>query len=73
MPPTPDEPFRHVWVWVVYAVLFALAIPWYFPGGRPEPIWLGFPRWVAVSLGATLAIAGFTAYVIERYWSEDEE
>jgi hypothetical protein len=68
-----DEPFRHAWVWVVYAALFALAIPWYFSGSGPEPIWLGFPRWVSVSLAATLGIALFTAYVIERYWSGDEE
>jgi hypothetical protein len=68
-----DVPFRHVWVWAVYAVLFALAIPWYFSGSGHEPIWLGFPRWVAVSLIATLGIALFTAFVIQRFWSEDEE
>lgn len=68
-----DEPFRHVWVWGVYAALFALAIPWYLSGSGPEPIWFGFPRWVALSLAATLGIALFTAYVIQRFWSEDEE
>jgi hypothetical protein len=72
--PPKDEPRLHPWVWLVYAVLLAIAIPWYFPAGNgvPEPIWLGFPRWVTVSFGATVAIALFTAFVIGRYWDEDE-
>ena len=69
-----DEPGRHPWIWLVYALLLGVAIPWYFPDGNgtPEPIWLGFPRWVTVSFLATFAIALFTAWVIGRYWGDSE-
>ncbi|HSF18035.1 MAG TPA: hypothetical protein VLK65_21030 [Vicinamibacteria bacterium] len=66
-----DEPSRHPFIWLVYAGLFSAAIPWYFAEGAAEPIWLGLPRWVAVSLAATLAIALFTVFVIERYWDDN--
>lgn len=68
-----DEPSRHLWIWITYAGLFALAIPWYFEVGSQGPIWLGFPRWVTLSLASTLAIAVFTYWVIGRFWQEREE
>jgi hypothetical protein len=60
------------WVFLVYALLFALAIPWYFPRSLGERIWIGVPLWVAVSFGVTLAIAVFTVFVIRRYWPDDD-
>jgi hypothetical protein len=73
VPPEKDEPRLHGWIWLAYAALLAVAIPWYFPASdAPEPIWLGFPRWVTVSFGATVAMAIFTAWVIGRYWEDDE-
>ncbi len=70
--PPGDEPTRHPWIWVVYAVLFVAAIPWYLPSEAASTTWLGFPLWVTLSLAATFAIALFTVYVIGRFWSEDE-
>ena len=67
-----DEPRFHGWVWVTYAFLFCAAVPWYLPASASRPVWPGFPLWVTVSLGATVAIAFFTAFVIRRYWDEDE-
>lgn len=66
-----DEPRRHLWVWITYAVLFTLTIPWYFPAGSSGPIWFGFPRWVTISFGGTVAIALFTLYVIRRFWETE--
>lgn len=60
------------WIWAVYAVLFALSIPWYIPKLDPMPVWFGVPYWVVLCLGVCLAIACFTAFVIHRYWREDE-
>jgi len=70
--PEIDEPRHHVWVWLVYAGLFAAAIPWYLPPEAAAITWLGFPLWVSLSLTATVGIALFTVFVIERYWAEDE-
>lgn len=55
----------------MYAVLFALSVPWYFPEYDPVPVWAGVPYWVVICLGVCLAIACFTAFVIHRYWRED--
>jgi len=60
------------WIWLVYCALFALSIPWYLPPGGEPVLWLGVPHWVVISLLATLAIAGFTALVVWRYWPEEE-
>ena len=55
----------------MYAVLFALSIPWYLPEIDPVPVWAGVPYWVVICLAVCLAIACFTAFVIHRYWQED--
>jgi hypothetical protein len=66
-----DEPRRHPWVWLVYAILFIVAVPWYLPPETATTTWLGFPLWVTLSLAATLGVALFTVFVIHRYWSDD--
>lgn len=63
---------RRRWVWLVYVLLFGAAIPWYLPAGRAPQIWFGLPHWVVISLLATIGIAGFTAFVVHRYWSDDD-
>lgn len=66
-----DEPRHHPWVWLVYALLFGAAAPWYLPAEAATSTWLGFPAWVTLSLTATLGIAVFTVFVIHRYWRDD--
>ena len=62
---------RHVgWIWWVYLVLYAIAVPWYWPAGYRGPLVLGFPLWVLVSLGAAAGLAVLTAWVIYRFWEE---
>jgi hypothetical protein len=65
------EPRRVLWIWGVYLVLYAVAIPWYWPQGYRGPLLGGFPLWAAVSLGCAVLLALFTAWVIFRYWEED--
>ena len=60
---------RARWVWVVYAALFALSVPWYVPADRSPPIWLGLPHWVILSLGAAVATALFTRYIVRAFWT----
>lgn len=61
------------WIWLVYLALFGVAIPWYLPSDSTPAIWFGLPYWVVVSLLATIGIACFTAFVVHRYWEDDDE
>lgn len=72
---TGDEraPLRRPWIWLVYGALLAISIPWYREPGSVPRIWLGIPDWALVSLLATLAVAGFTAWVVLRHWPDDED
>ena len=69
------EPRKIRYIWLVYLLLYALAIPWYWPEGYRGPLILGFPLWVAVSLGGVLLLAVWTVWVIRRYWimAQEEE
>lgn len=60
------------WIWGVYALLFAVSIPWYLPADKTPALWWGLPYWVVLSLGATLAVAVFNALVIHRYWEDPD-
>ncbi|MFH1571055.1 MAG: hypothetical protein ABIL09_23885 [Gemmatimonadota bacterium] len=64
------EPRRTWWVWPVYLGLYALAIPWYWPAGYRGPLVAGLPLWVAVSVGAVLGLAIWTAIVIAVTWKD---
>ena len=66
-----DEPRRHPLIWVVYLLLFAVAVPWYWPTGYRGPLVLGLPLWAAVSLGAVVLMALWTGFVIRRWWREE--
>ena len=67
-----DEPRRHRLIWVVYLLLFAVAVPWYWPTGYRGPLVLGLPLWAAVSLGAVVLMALWTGFVIRRWWREED-
>ena len=67
------EPRRVRWIWLVYLLLYAVAIPWYWPKGYQGPLVSGFPLWVVVSLGSMLLLAIWTAWVIHRFWRSSGE
>ena len=58
------DPRRRPLVWVVYAVLYAVAVPWYWPTGYRGPLVFGLPLWVFVTLAAVLALGLWTARVL---------
>ena len=64
------EPRKVRWVWLVYLLLYAIAIPWYWPAGYRGPLVAGFPLWVVVTLSAVLLLACWTAWVIAHYWRD---
>lgn len=67
---------RSFFIWLGYFVLFAVAIPWYWPADD-ERVWLGFPLWVVVTLIASLAISIYTSWLFLTKWpaagEEDHE
>jgi hypothetical protein len=67
-----EEPRKVRWVWCVYLILYAIAIPWYWPKDYQGPLVAGFPLWVAVTLISVLVLALFTAWVIFTYWQVRE-
>jgi hypothetical protein len=68
-----SEPRKVRWIWLVYLVLYEVAIPWYWPDKYVGPIVLGFPLWVATTLSAIFVLAVWTAFVIHRFWRVDDE
>lgn len=68
------EPITTLWIWVVFAVLFALINPWYFPDGDYQPLIWGVPYWAWIIIAASLALSGFLHYVLVYHWQiEDTE
>lgn len=53
---------RRGWIALVYCVLLALVIPWYWPAGDTRHL-LGIPLWALATLGAVFATSAFTAWV----------
>jgi hypothetical protein len=60
------------WVVIVYLVLLALAIPWYWPSGDTRQAF-GFPLWALASLAAVFATSLLTAYIYLSGVDEDQD
>ena len=56
---------------VVYLVLLALLIPWYWPENDASQLF-GFPLWALVSLGVLFATSLFTAWLCLRSVKAEE-
>ena len=69
--PSSHPVYLRWWVWATYIVLFAIAIPWYWPE-REWPVVLGMPVWAAVSVGTSLVISIFTAWLLLFHWPEPD-
>lgn len=61
-------------VWVVYALLALVGIPWYWPKDHADQLF-GLPAWTCVSLLASLGASVLTSWLILTHWpapSEDD-
>ncbi len=70
--PPPTRPRRRWWIPAVYLLLILIGIPWYWPADD-QRIWLGMPAWTAVALAASVLTSAFTAFVMSRFWPDDQE
>ncbi|MEM7170518.1 MAG: hypothetical protein AAF530_10120 [Pseudomonadota bacterium] len=70
---TTASPGWGAWVWLVYLALFVLSVPWYLPADDRPALWLGLPYWVVISLGAVLAIACFTLWLVLTRWPVEDD
>lgn len=67
------EPVKNPKLVIVFLILVALTVPWYFPKGTYEPIFFGFPYWAMISLIMSIALAVFLSWTIENRWDENED
>ncbi|WP_422103769.1 hypothetical protein [Winogradskyella sp.] len=58
------------WVWLIYAILFALSIPWYLSEAIAMRLVLGLPLWLVANICAIVMMAGFTIWTIRTYWKD---
>lgn len=56
-----------LWIWLTLALLLFGCVPYFF-AGRYEPLVVGLPLWFLTALTASLALTGFTLYVVLRHW-----
>ena len=53
-------------------IFLSIGIPWYWPLDETL-LFLGFPIWVAVAIGVSILASAYTAYLLSRPWSVDEQ
>ena len=64
---------KPIWPLVlIYFILMAIAVPWYWPAHDQE-ILLGLPRWVVVSIIASVLISFFSAWVFMFRWPVEDK
>ena len=56
------------YIWIVYAIILLVAIPWYWPSDT-DTLLLGLPLWVFISLIAAIFWAILTAFLILFAWN----
>ncbi len=64
--------FLHPWIWITFAILFLVSIPWYWAPDS-KAMFLGFPLWAVVSVFGSFLISCFTAWLFCRLWPDEEE
>lgn len=57
-------------VWLIYAGLFGVGIPWYWPREQ-SATWLGVPVWAAVAFVSSVVLSMYTTYLLSRPWPQE--
>lgn len=67
-----NQPRGVVWPALVYALLLAIGIPWYWPQDKHDIV-LGMPAWVIVAIAASACASVFTAWLLAKPWPAETE
>jgi hypothetical protein len=67
--PPSDFRLRHG---ILLGIILLAGVPWYWPDDTVRPFILGLPIWAFVSLVMSVLFAATTAWIIMRYWKDDE-
>ena len=70
-PPPGYAPGRK-WPALVYALLLAVGIPWYWPADD-HSIAFGMPAWVVVAIAASACASIFTAWLLAKPWPAESK
>lgn len=65
---TPREPAKNPLFWVLWLLLVAISVPWYFPPKTYEPIVAGLPLWVLIVLVTLVLYAVFVTVSAYKFW-----
>ncbi|MEM1623902.1 MAG: hypothetical protein QW543_07235 [Sulfolobales archaeon] len=63
------EPAKNPLFWILWLLLIAVSVPWYFPPKTYEPIVAGLPLWslvVLVTIVLCAVLATLSAYMFWR-------
>ncbi len=58
------------WPALVYVVLLAVGIPWYWPHDDHRIV-LGMPGWVIIAIAASACASIFTAWLLAKPWPDE--
>lgn len=67
------EPVRKPWIWLVLAFIMLAGIPWYLPTGSLQPVVLGLPYWMLISVVFSLVLCGYLSWLCLTQWDIVEE
>lgn len=65
-------PYHKWWIWIVYAVLLLIGVPWYWQADNTSIIF-GMPGWVLIAITASVTVSCFTSWLWFCGWQDEEE
>ncbi|MGR9091436.1 MAG: hypothetical protein ACU85U_12725 [Gammaproteobacteria bacterium] len=60
------------WPALVYVLLLAIGIPWYWPADDHRIV-LGMPGWVIIAIAASACASIFTAWLLAKPWPDESK
>ena len=54
-------------IWLAYALLFTIGVPWYWPADDARTL-LGMPLWATVAMIVSVCLSILTAWLYLCYW-----
>lgn len=62
------EPIRKPWIWILLAIIVLAGVPWYLPAGTIEPVILGVPYWLLISVFFSFVLCGYLSWLCLTQW-----